>query len=212
MSTDMSWAEIAATTLENEHVQLRPVTADDRAALHAIAMDPAIWRYFPFRVATDEDFDVFFDLGLTDQAAGRRVVYLITDKRTGHAAGSMSFSNIMQKDGRLEIGWSWLGRDFQGAGINRWAKFLMMRHAFEQLGAERVEFKTDQLNTQARHGLCNVGAREEGILRSFNPMPDGRRRDAVYYSVLRAEWPDVRDQLLAGPKVVRPAETVEAGT
>jgi RimJ/RimL family protein N-acetyltransferase len=212
MSTDMSWAEIAATTLENEHVQLRPVVADDRKALHDIAMDPAIWRYFPFRVATDEDFDVFFDTGLQDQAAGRRVVYVITDKRTGNVAGSMSFSNIMEKDGRLEIGWSWLGLAAQGTGVKRWAKFLMMRQAFEQLGAERVEFKTDQLNTQARHGLCNVGAREEGILRSFNPMPDGRRRDAVYYSVLRAEWPDVRDQLLAGPKVVRSAETVEATT
>jgi RimJ/RimL family protein N-acetyltransferase len=208
----MSWVQTAAVTLENEHVELRPVRPEDRAALHAIAMDPAIWRYFPFRVATDEDFDLFFDTGLEDQAAGRRVVYLITDKRTGKAAGSMSFGNIMEKDGRLEIGWSWLGRDFQGAGINRWAKFLMMRQAFEQLGAERVEFKTDQLNTQARHGLCNIGAREEGTLRSFNPMPDGRRRDAVYYSVLKAEWPGVREQLLTRAKVVRSADAVEAGT
>jgi RimJ/RimL family protein N-acetyltransferase len=63
-----------------------------------------------------------------------------------------------------------------------------------------VEFKTDRLNTQARHGLGNIGAREEGTLRSFNPMPDGRRRDAVYYSVLLAEWPHVREQLLARPK------------
>jgi RimJ/RimL family protein N-acetyltransferase len=207
----MSWAEIAATTLENEHVQLRPVVPADREALRAIAMDPAIWRYFPFRVATDEDFDVFFDASLADQAAGRRVCYVITDKRTGAVAGSMSFGNIAEQDGRLEIGWSWLGRASQGTGVNRWAKFLMMRHAFEQLGAERVEFKTDQLNTQARHGLCNIGAREEGTLRSFNPMPDGRRRDAVYYSVLRAEWPGVRDQLLTRPKVVPAGETVEAG-
>ena len=127
----MSWAERAATTLENDHVELRPVRPEDRQALHAIAMDPAIWRYFPFRVATDEDFDVFFEAGLEDQAAGRRVVYVITDKRTGNVAGSMSFGNIMEKDGRLEIGWSWLGRAAQGTGVNRWAKFLMMRQAFE---------------------------------------------------------------------------------
>ena len=198
----MTWAEIAATSLENEHVLLRPVRPEDRASLHAIAMDSEIWRYFVTRIETDADFDAFFDVAIADQQAGCRVVYHITDKRTGRAAGSMSFGNMAENDGRLEIGWSWLGRDFQGKGVNRWAKFLMLRHAFEHMAAERVEFKTDRLNIQARNALRNIGAREEGMLRSFNPMPDGRRRDAVYYSVLRAEWPYVREQLLARPKVV----------
>jgi RimJ/RimL family protein N-acetyltransferase len=205
----MSWPQIAAATLENEHVSLRPVRPEDRSSLRAIALDPDIWRYFVVRIETAADFDAFFDDGIADQAAGRRVVYHITDKRSGGAAGSMSFGNIAEKDGRLEIGWSWLGRDFRGMGINRWAKFLMLRQAFEQMGAERVEFKTDRLNVQARHALCNIGAREEGTLRSFNPMPDGRRRDAVYYSVLRAEWPRVSEQLLTRPKVEAvPAEAV----
>jgi RimJ/RimL family protein N-acetyltransferase len=198
----MSWADIAATTLENEHVLLRPVRESDRASLREIALDPQIWRYFVIRVDTDADFDAFFDAGLADQEAGRRIVYYIADKSSGRAAGSMSFFNMAEKDGRLEIGWTWLGRDFRGKGVNRWAKFLMLEHAFERMGAERVEFKTDRLNVQARHGLRNIGAREEGTLRSFNPMPDGRRRDAVYYSLLRAEWPDVREQLLTRPKVV----------
>jgi RimJ/RimL family protein N-acetyltransferase len=199
----VTWAEIGAERLEHEHVLLRPVRPEDRAALHAIAMDPRIWRYFVTRIDTDTDFDAFFDLGLRDQGTGTRVVYVIEDKLTGEAAGSMSFCGIMEKDGRLEIGWSWLGINAQGKGINRWAKFLMMRQAFEKMEAQRVEFKTDKLNVQARHALSNIGAREEGILRSFNPMPDGRRRDAVYYSVLAGEWPDVKAQLLAGPKVVR---------
>jgi RimJ/RimL family protein N-acetyltransferase len=198
----MSWADIAATTLENDHVLLRPVRESDRAGLREIALDPAIWRYFVIRVDTDADFDaLFFDAGLADQEAGRRIVYHITDKSSGRAAGSMSIFNMAEKDGRLEIGWSWLGQDFRGKGINRWAKFLMLEHAFERMGAERVEFKTDRLNAQARSGLRNIGAREEGTLRSFNPMPDGRRRDAVYYSVLRQEWPDVREQLLTRSKV-----------
>jgi RimJ/RimL family protein N-acetyltransferase len=197
----MGWSELAATKLENEHVLLRPVCESDREPLRAIALDPQIWRYFIFRIETDEEFDAFFDAGLADAEAGRRVVYYIADKRGDRAAGSMSFCNIAESDGRLEIGWSWLGRDFRGKGINRWAKFLMLQEAFEHLGAERVEFKTDALNTQARHGLVNIGAREEGTLRSFNPMPDGRRRDAVFYGVLRAEWPYVRSQLLTRPKV-----------
>jgi RimJ/RimL family protein N-acetyltransferase len=196
----MGWAEVATTRLDNEFVLLRPVEERDRESLRAIAMEPEIWRYFVMRIETDSDFDAFFDLGLSDAEGGRRVVYHITDKRVGRAAGSMSFCNMAEKDGRLEIGWSWLGRDFQGKGVNRWAKFLMLGCAFERLGAERVEFKTDRLNVQARRGLRNIGAREEGTLRSFNPMPDGRRRDAVYYSVLRPEWPEVRERLLVKPK------------
>jgi RimJ/RimL family protein N-acetyltransferase len=201
----MSWAELAAVPLENDYVLLRPVRAEDREALKAIALDPRIWRYFVYRADTEADFDVFFDLGLTDMKARTRVAYYIEDKSTGAAAGSMSFGNLAEKDGRLEIGWSWLGVGSQGRGINRWAKFLMMEHAFEKMDVERVEFKTDQLNVQARHALGNIGAREEGTLRSFNPMPDGRRRDAVYYSVLKTEWPEVREQLLTRPKVERAA-------
>ena len=206
----MSWTEIAATALENEHVLLRPLRPGDRESLRAIAMAPEIWRYFVVRIENDADFDAVFDAALADQEAGRRIVYHITDKRTGHAAGSMSFMSMAEKDGRLEIGWSWLGRDYQGKGVNRWAKFLMLKHAFEHMGAERVEFKTDRLNEQALRGLRNIGAREEGTLRSFNPMPDGRRRDAVYFSVLRAEWPDVSEQLRARPKVAW-AEAAPAG-
>ena len=200
----MAWAQLAATTLENGHVLLRPVAGEDRASLRAIAMDPDIWRYFVTIIETDADFDAFFDAAIADQQAGLRVVYHITDKRTGRAAGSMSFCNIAEPDGRIEIGWSWLGKEFRGRGVNRWAKYLMLEHAFEAMAAERVEFKTDALNMQARRGLRNIGAAEEGTLRSFNPMPGGRRRDAVFYSVLRAEWPSVRDLLLAEPAVLLP--------
>ncbi|WP_235609236.1 GNAT family N-acetyltransferase, partial [Frankia casuarinae] len=80
------------------------------------------------------------------------------------------------------------------------AKVLLLEHAFERLGALRVEFKTDVLNTQARGGLRNIGAVEEGVLRSYNPMPDGRRRDAIYYSVLVEEWPIVKKTLAERPK------------
>jgi RimJ/RimL family protein N-acetyltransferase len=199
----MAWTELAAARLENEHVLLRPIEPADRAALHAVAMDPEIWRYFLMLIETGADFDAFFDAAVADQAAGRRVVYHITDKGTGRTAGSMSFCNMAESDGRIEIGWSWLGTAFQGTGVNRWAKYLMLEHAFERMGVERVEFKTDELNVQARRGLRNIGATEEGTLRSFNPMPGGRRRNAVFYSVLRAEWPSVREQLLNRSKVGR---------
>ena len=197
----MTWAQNAAAVLENEHVLLRPVAEADRENVRAVAMDPDIWRYFVSAVETDADFEKFFDACLADQEAGRRVVFVITDKASGRVAGSMSYGNMAEADARLEIGWSWLGRDFRGRGINRWAKYLLLEHAFDPLGAERVEFKTDILNTQARHGLRNIGAVEEGTLRSFNYMPGGRRRDAIFYSVLRAEWPRVQRELATKPKV-----------
>jgi RimJ/RimL family protein N-acetyltransferase len=199
----VSWAELAAATLENDHVRLRPISADDRESIHDIAMDPVIWRWFVSRVETEADFDVFFEGMVADQATGKRVVFHITDKTTGRCAGSMSFGNLSEADLRLEIGWSWLGVGFQGRGINRWAKYLLLEHAFETLGAERVEFKTDRLNVQARAGLRNIGALEEGVFRSYNPMPGGRRRDAVFYSVVRSEWPWLKGELAAHPKVTR---------
>ena len=110
---------------------------------------------------------------LADQSSGKRACYVVVDKGTGVVAGSSSYGNLSEADRRLEIGWSWLGVDFQGKGVNRWVKYLLLRHAFDVLEAERVEFKTDVLNAQARAGLRNVGAFEEGVLRSFNPMPEG---------------------------------------
>jgi RimJ/RimL family protein N-acetyltransferase len=201
----MSWSEHAAAVLENDRVRLTPITEADREGVRAVAMDPDIWRYFVAAVDTDADFEAFFDTNLADHADGRRFVYVITDKDSGRVAGSMSFGNMAEADRRLEVGWSWLGRDFRGRGVNHWAKALLLEHAFEVLGAERAEFKTDVLNVQARRGLANIGATEEGTLRSFNYMPGGRRRDAVFYSVLRSEWPAVRAQLARGPKNAVPA-------
>ncbi len=197
----MAWSTDGPAVLDNDHVRLAPVTEADREPLRAIALDPDIWRYFVSRVESDADFETFFDSTLADHQAGRRCVFVITDKRTGRVAGSMSYGNLSEPDSRLEIGWSWLGRDFRGTGTNRWAKLLLLEHAFERLGALRVEFKTDVLNTRARRGLRNIGAVEEGVLRSYNPMPDGRRRDAIYYSVLAREWPVVKKTLAEHPKV-----------
>ncbi|MFF5019655.1 GNAT family N-acetyltransferase [Streptomyces sp. NPDC001165] len=196
----MSWSEKAATVLENEHVVLTPITEADREGIRAVALDPDIWRYFTVVVGNDADFEGFFDSNLAEHAAGRRAVYVIKDKKSGRIAGSMSLLSFAEKDRRLEIGASWLGRDFRGQGINHWAKFLLLQHCFEVLEAERVEFKTDILNEQARKGLRNIGATEEGTLRSFNYMPGGRRRDAIFYSILKAEWPGVRARLEGGPK------------
>jgi RimJ/RimL family protein N-acetyltransferase len=198
-----AWADLAAVTKQNDHVELHVISEADREGLHAIAMDVEIWAYFVTAVHSDADFDAFFAASLADQEAGRRVVHVVVDRASGRIAGSMSYGNLAEADRRLEIGWSWLGRDFRGRGVNRWAKYLLLEHAFESLGAERVEFKTDELNEPARRGLVNIGASFEGVLRSYNPMPGGRRRNAAWYSILRPEWPDIKAQLAARPRVIQ---------
>lgn len=191
----MSWKTVFSAALENERVTVRPLRRSDRQDLAELVCDPGIWQYFVTRVDNEADLDRFIEGGLGDIAAERRAVFVVVDKVSGRLAGSMCYGNFAQADKRLEIGWSWLGSAFRGAGINRFAKLALLTHAFERLGCERVEFKTDVLNERARRGLRNIGAREEGILRSYNVMPGGRRRDAVYYSILAAEWPAVRGNL-----------------
>jgi RimJ/RimL family protein N-acetyltransferase len=192
--TDGEWDanRIGELKLENEVVRLRRLSAEDRSDYAKIAFDPAIWEYFVSPIYNEKDLDAFIEQADRDLAAGTRVVFSIIEKRSSHVAGSTAFGNIVPRERRLEIGWSWLGRDFQGTGVNRAAKQLLLDHAFDVLACERVEFKTDILNVRARRALKGIGATEEGTLRSFNYMPGGRRRDAVYYSILKSEWPKVR--------------------
>jgi RimJ/RimL family protein N-acetyltransferase len=196
----MSWENIRDARFENEHVLLRRVLPEDRDQLREIALDPEIWKYFVFRVGTEAEFAQFMKEALEDTDFGKRIVFCVVDKRDGRIAGSMSYGNLAEKEKRLEIGWSWLGQKYRGTGLNRWAKYLLLQYAFERLQCERVEFKTDVLNLQARKGLRNIGASEEGVLRSYNYMPDNRRRDAIYYSILKSEWNDVKNMLLVHGK------------
>ena len=209
----MSWENIKDARLENEHVLLRRLTPDDRTQLHDIAFDPEIWRYFVARVSNEAEFDKIISDAIADTNAGRRIVFCVISKPDNQVVGSMCYGNLAESEKRIEIGWSWLGRQYRGRGINRWAKYLLLEYAFETLQCERVEFKTDVLNLQARKALENIGASEEGVLRSYNFMPDNRRRDAVYYSILKSEWPVVKDVLQRVskfPSAVKPAEQAQA--
>ncbi len=193
----MQWDKLQTARLENGAVLLRPMSLEDRSQLRAIAFDPDIWRYFVTRVESENDLDQFIATALRDTKSAKRIVFSIIDKGAKQIVGSTAFGSIAEVDKRIEIGWSWLGEAFRGTGINGWVKYLMLEYAFEKLDCERVEFKTDVLNLRARQGLRNIGASEEGILRSYNIMPGNRRRDAVYYSILRGEWPAAKTALIA---------------
>jgi RimJ/RimL family protein N-acetyltransferase len=179
--------------METDKVLLRPTVESDFEAFHLLAQDKEMWNYFTLNMADETHLKKWMDLAFFDRSSGSRRPFTIIDKMTNRVAGSSSMGNISYGDLRLEIGWSWLGKEFRSTGLNRNAKYAMMRYAFEHLGFERVEFKTDVLNARARKGLENVGGKAEGILRSHMTMWNNRRRTSIYYSVLKNEWTDLKE-------------------
>jgi RimJ/RimL family protein N-acetyltransferase len=160
-----------------------------------LTQDPSIWKYFSLLLDKPEELQRWVELAITERDEGKRIPFTMVEKKTGNICGSTSFGSISYYDQRIEIGWSWLGRMYQGTGINFHAKFALLSYAFEVLKWERVEIKTDNLNERAKQALRKIGAREEGVLRSHMQMPLNRRRDSVYFSILKGEWPPLRNSL-----------------
>jgi RimJ/RimL family protein N-acetyltransferase len=179
-------------TLETKLVLLRPMESTDRVDFMKLAQDEGAFQYFSLNLADPSQLQQWMDAAFKEREAGTRRPFTIIEKSSGKIAGSMSMGNISIHDLRLEIGWSWLGKDFRSTAVNFHSKYAMMNHAFENLLFERVEFKTDVLNARARKGLEKIGGKEEGILRSHMTMWNNRRRDSVYYSVIRSEWPELK--------------------
>ena len=176
-------------SLQTSKVLLRPLDDSDYDTFLELAQDEDAWKYFTLNLGDKVQLKRWMDQAFADTSANTRRAFTIIDKSANKIAGSMSMGNISMYDLRLEIGWSWLGKKFRGTDINRHSKFSMMKYAFEELHFERVEFKTDVLNTRARKGLEKIGGKEEGVLRSHTTMWNNRRRDSVYYGVLKNEWP-----------------------
>lgn len=174
--------------LENDFVLLKPLSIDDKNGFIKIAFDEDIWRYSVSRIYDEADLDQFISNAVSSKEKKLRFPFTIIDKVKNKIAGSTSFGNYSAKDKRIEIGWTWLGKEFWGTGLNLRCKYLLVSFLFEKSNVERIEFKTDILNIAARNSLLKLGAIEEGILRSHTLMHDGRRRDTIYYSILKKEW------------------------
>ena len=190
-----AWVE--PVVLEGSLVRLEPLSRSHLDGLVAVALDPLIWRFTIARPIDRSGIEAWVDAAIANAEAGLEVPFATIDRATGRPIGSSRFMSIVPEHRRLEIGWTWLGRDWQRTGSNREAKYLQMRHAFEVLGANRVEFKTDSRNEAARGGLLGAGTTFEGIFRNHMVMPDGPLRHSAWYSVTREEWPAVRARLEA---------------
>ena len=183
---------LVARTLENDFVRLEPLRADHRELLRAHTADPTIWRWWPRDMA---DWDEAFDWQMDEQAAGRWILHAVIAP-DGRAIGQTCYLAIAPEHARVEIGGTWYGPDAQGSLVNPACKLLMLGHAFA-CGAERVELKTDALNTRSRAAMLKMGAHFEGVHRHHMRRPDGTWRDTAWFSVLREEWPGVKAGLEA---------------
>ncbi len=179
--------------LENHRAQLIPILSlAHTEALRPLAIEQAqLSRYSPSSWHSNAEFDAYFT-----EAMAQRLPFLVYDKLHKCHAGSSSFGNYSAKDARVEIGWTWISQALQRSGLNSSIKYLMLSHAFEQNHIERVEFKADARNTISTAALSRLGATYEGRLRSHTMMNDGHRRDTVYYSILKHEWPPIASNLL----------------
>jgi RimJ/RimL family protein N-acetyltransferase len=179
-------------TLQTDNIILRPLIADDIFSFEKITTDPEVWTYFTYDLSVKSELKNWTDIAVNESVNRLRLAFTIVDLHSGIIIGSTSFGNISYRDKRLEIGWTWITKDYQGTGVNNQIKYLMLRHAFEVLEFERVEFKTDVLNIRARKAFQRIGASEEGILRSHTLMTHNRRRDTIYYSILKNEWEEIK--------------------
>lgn len=174
----------------------------DIASFYPLTQQASLWKYFTVPLHRMEVLEKWVETALAEREVGKRIPFTIIEKSTGSICGSSSFGNISFFDKRIEIGWSWLGKNFLGTGINKHAKFTLLRYAFEELQFERVEFKTDFLNERARYGLLKIGAKEEGVLRSHMTMWNNRRRDTVFYSILKQEWLEIKERIFSGYEII----------
>src|SRR5467141_5214709 len=194
MAADMV---VSPVTLEGRHVRLEPLARAHLAGLSEVALDEELWRWIPTPVRTREEMAAYIETALNEQEQGTSLPFAIVEKATGRAIGSTRFGNIDRTHHRVEIGWTWVARNWQRTAMNTEAKYLLLEHAFETLGCMRVELKTDSLNERSRAAILRIGAREEGVFRNHMVTASGRIRHTVYFSIIDSEWPAVKARLEA---------------
>ena len=188
---------IAPVVLEGRHVRLEPLTLEHTSELVAVGLDSDLWKWIPVPVRTPEEMGTYVQTALKEEADGFALPFALIEKSSGRTVGCTRYANIERAHHRLEIGWTWVARQWQRTAVNTEAKYLLLRHAFETLKCMRVELKTDSLNDRSRAAILRIGAREEGTFRNHMITASGRIRHTVYFSIIDSEWPGVRTQLEA---------------
>jgi N-acetyltransferase len=197
MSSASSGHDFQSLTLEGRFVRLEPLCRDHAPLQWDAAKDSIedLFQWIPYPMRTLADFERSIDKILQEKEHGLSVPFTTVECASGRVIGATRFMNMDLPNRRVEIGSTWIAPAWQRTAVNTEAKYLMLRHAFEQWQCLRVELKTDSMNQRSRNAILRLGAKEEGTFRQHLVTWTGRRRDSVYFSILDSEWPEVKTRL-----------------
>lgn len=181
--------------LEGAGVRLEPLTANHADALRSAAADGRLWELWYTAVPEPGKVESYIETALTGQREGRMLPWAVRELAHGAIVGSTRYHDIVAEIDRVEIGYTWYAKSWQRTNVNTTCKLLLMQHAFETLGCQVVGLRTDNFNFASQRAIEALGAKKDGVLRHHAARRDGTARDSVMYSVLRAEWRDVKRHL-----------------
>lgn len=180
------------TQLQNDFVLLRPILASDIEELSTVATDERIWAHISYTLATKADVEKYVQDQVALNENGDRLVFVIIDNLTGKIIGSTSIYDLSHEHARCEVGSTWITPTYWRTAINTNCKYLLFQYIFEEMHLERVQLKTDNLNTRSQNAIERIGAKFEGRLRNHMRRKDGTMRDTMMYSITKKEWPEVK--------------------
>jgi RimJ/RimL family protein N-acetyltransferase len=182
--------------LEGHGVRLEPLSQDHHDGLRVAAEDGRLWELWFTSVPDPPGVRTYIDTALAGQREGHMLPWAVRELTTGTIAGTTRYHDIVADIDRVEIGWTWYGRRWQRTHVNTACKLLLFAHAFETLGCRVVALRTDNFNFASQRAIEALGAKKDGVIRHHQARRDGTVRDSVFYSVLAAEWPDVKRHLV----------------
>jgi RimJ/RimL family protein N-acetyltransferase len=183
--------------LENDRVILRSLNFEDLENLLPFSLhEPQLWNYSLIHAIGKEGLINYIKLAIEGRLSEKEYPFIVFDKLNNQYAGSTRFYDIQLNNKSLQIGYTWYGQRFQGTGLNKHCKFLLLTFAFEKLGMQRVEFRADAKNERSILAMKSIGCKVEGILRSNGIRADGTRRDSIVLSILKSEWENGLKDLL----------------
>jgi RimJ/RimL family protein N-acetyltransferase len=185
----------APVELEGHGVRLEPMNASHAPALRAAAEDGRLWELWFTAVPEPDGTESYIETALEGQRAGHMLPWVVRDLSSGTIVGSTRYHDIVAPIDRVEIGYTWYAKSWQRTYVNTVCKLLLFEHGFEALGCAVVGLRTDNFNFASQRAIERLGARKDGVIRHHQARRDGSARDSVMYSVLAAEWPDVKRHL-----------------
>lgn len=186
---------IEPITLAGRHVRIEPLAREHESGIRAAAADGELWRLWYTSVPSPEKTAEWFDAALDVRTRLGGMPFAIRETAAGDVVGSTRYFNVDAANRRLEIGHTWYAKRVQRTAVNTECKLLLLTHAFEALGCIAVEFRTHFFNFASREAIARLGAKQDGILRNHQVMPDGTLRDTVVFSIIAPEWPTVKRHL-----------------